>query len=270
MSLELHRQRVFPALAVVGGVDGVNVPPPARELGGVIPADTVELHGMDAAQRTDKPLRAVLPMIQLHKVHHAPQDSRPEGIRSALPRFHNVPQGFAVDFFAQLVVQLQRRAYATDTVVVQLHTVVVEGKPHPVGGCDKRLGRRIAAHYLGAQLDARRQGCGVTVLLRKEQGLLLHRQTGVDLAENRAVLAAIKEDAALDGVLPVHHIVPAVAEADLRLVDDVLIEVSGDQLHPLALHAPLVDLARIDQLAAVDDRKLVRRVDTDERGAFCL
>ena len=50
MSLELHRQRVFPALAVVGGVDGINVPPPARKLGGVIPADTVELHGMDAAQ----------------------------------------------------------------------------------------------------------------------------------------------------------------------------------------------------------------------------
>ena len=64
LSLELHRQCVFPALAVVGGVDGVNVPPPARKLGGVIPADTVELHGMDAAQRTDKPLLAVLPMIQ--------------------------------------------------------------------------------------------------------------------------------------------------------------------------------------------------------------
>ena len=103
LSLELHRQCILPALAVVGGVDGVNIPPPARELCGVIPADTVELHGMDAAQRTDKPLRAVLPMIQLHKVHHAPQDSRPEGIRSALPRFHDVPQGFAVDLFAQLV-----------------------------------------------------------------------------------------------------------------------------------------------------------------------
>lgn len=57
----------------------------------------------------------------------------------------------------------------------------------------------------------------------------------------------------------------AVAEADLRLVDDVLVEVLGDQFHPLALHAPLVDLAGIDQLAAVDDHKLVRRVDTDER-----
>ena len=121
-------------------------------------------------------------MIQLHKVHHAPQDSRPEGIRSALPRFHDVPQGFAVDFFAQLVVQLQRRAHAADAVVAQLHAVVVEGKPHPVGGCDKRLGRCIAAHHLGAQLDARRQGRGVTVLLRKQQGLLLHRQSGVDLA----------------------------------------------------------------------------------------
>ena len=223
---------------------------------------------MDSAQRTDKPLRAVLPMIQLHKVHHTPQDSRPEGIRSALPRFHNVPQGFAVNFLTQLVVQLQRRAHAADAVVAQLHTVVVEGQPHPVGGCDKRLGRRIAAHHLGAQPDARRQGCGVTVLLRKEQGFLLHRQTGVDLAEDRAVLAAVEEDAALDGVLPVHHIVPAVAEADLRLVNDVLVEVPGDQFNPLALYAPLVDLAGIDQLAAVDDRKLVRRVDTNESIVF--
>ena len=198
LSLELHRQCVFPALAVVGGVDGVNVPPPARKLGGVIPADTVELHGMDAAQRTDKPLLAVLPMIQLHKVHHAPQDSRPEGIRSALLRFHDVPQSFAVDLFAQLVVQLQRRAHAADAVVAQLHTVVVEGKPRPVSGCDKRLGRRIAAHHLGAQPDARRQRRSVTVLLRKEQGFLLHRQTGVDLAEDRAVLTAVEEDAALD------------------------------------------------------------------------
>ena len=105
----------------------------------------------------------------------------------------------------------------------------------------------------------------MTVLLRKEQGLLLHRQTGVDLAEDRAVLAAVEEDAALDSMLPVHHIVPAVAEADLRLVNDVLVEVPGDQLHPLAFHAPLVEFAGIDQLATVDDRKLVRRVDTDER-----
>ena len=89
----------------------------------------------------------------------------------------------------------------------------------------------------------------------------LHRQSGADLAEDRAVLTAVVEDAALDGVLPVHHIVSAVAEADLRLVNDVLIEVSGDQLHPLALHAPLVDLAGIDQLAAVDNHKLVRRID---------
>ena len=129
---------------------------------------------------------------------------------------------------------------------------------------EKEENYTIAAHHLGTELDARRQGCGVTVLLRKKQGFLLHRQTGVDLAEDRAVLAAVKKDAALDGVLPVHHIVPAIAEADLRLVDDVLVEVPGDQLHPLALHAPLVEFAGIDQLAAVDDRKLVRRVDTNE------
>ena len=46
--------------------------------------------------------------------------------------------------------------------------------------------------------------------------------------------------------------------------NDVLVEVPGDQFHPLALYAPLVDLAGIDQLAAVDDHELVRRVDTNE------
>ena len=46
------------------------------------------------------------------------------------------------------------------------------------------------------------------VYKRQEQGFLLHRQTGVDLAEDRAVLAAVEEDAALDGVLPIHYIVP--------------------------------------------------------------
>ena len=106
----------------------------------------------------------------------------------------------------------------------------------------------------------------MTVLLGKEQGFLLHRQTGVDLAEDRAVLAAVEEDAALDGVLPVHHIVPAVAEADLRLVDDVLVEVPGDQLHPLALHAPLIKFTRINQHLAVKHQHLVRRGDTERSG----
>ena len=124
MSLELHRQRILPALAVVGDVDGENVFLPSGQLCRIIPADTVNLHGMDAAERTNQPFLAVLPVVQLYKVHHAPQDSRPEGIRSALPRFHDVPQGFAVDFFAQLVVQLQRRAHAADAVVAQLHAVV--------------------------------------------------------------------------------------------------------------------------------------------------
>ena len=175
-----------------------------------------------------------------------------------------MPQGFAVDFFAQLVVQLQRRAHAADAVVAQLHAVVVEGQPHPVGGCDKRLEGASPPTTLARSLMPADSGAGRTVLLRKEQGFLLHRQSGVDLAEDRAVRATVEEDAALDGVLPVHHIVSAVAEADLRLVNDVLVEVSGDQFHPLALHAPLIEFAGIDQLAAVDDHELVRRVDINE------
>ena len=107
LSLEFHRQCIFPALAVVGGVDGVNVPPSARKLGRVIPANTVNLHGMDAAKRTNQPFLAELAVIQFHKVHHTSQDRCTERIRLASPSCHDQPQSFAVDLFAHLVVQLE-------------------------------------------------------------------------------------------------------------------------------------------------------------------
>ena len=75
---EFHRQCVFSALAVVGGVDGENVFLPSGQLGGIIPADTVDLHRMDVAQRTDEPFLAELTVIQFYEVHHAPQDRCPE------------------------------------------------------------------------------------------------------------------------------------------------------------------------------------------------
>ena len=89
MSLELHRQCVFPALAVVGGVDGVNVPPPARKLGGVIPADTVELHGMDAAQRTALKLYDQLgEEIYCEALRHIVEawEGKPDSFRAAVLR----------------------------------------------------------------------------------------------------------------------------------------------------------------------------------------
>lgn len=177
---------------------------------------------MDAAQRTDEPFFAELAVIQFHEVHHAPQDRCTERIGLALPCGNDQPQRFAVDLLTHLVVQLERGAHTADAVVAQLQAVIVERQTNPVGGCEKRFGRSIAAHDLGAQLDARCQGRGVAVLFSEEQGFLLHRQAGVDLAENRQILAAIAEDAPLDGVLTVHYIILAVAEADLRFVRNVL------------------------------------------------
>ena len=91
----------------------------------------------------------------------------------------------------------------------------------------------------------------MSVLLCKEQCFLLHRQSGVDLAENRQVLTAVTEDAPLNGMLTVHHIILAVAEADLRLVGNVLVEVGSNHFHTLTLHPPLIDLAGVDQHLAV-------------------
>ena len=76
--LELHRQSVLATFAVVGHVDGENVFLPSGQLGGIIPADTVDLHRMDVAQRTDEPFLAELTVIQFYEVHHAPQDRCPE------------------------------------------------------------------------------------------------------------------------------------------------------------------------------------------------
>ena len=103
----------------------------------------------------------------------------------------------------------------------------------------------------------------MAVLLGKEQGFLLHGHTGVDLAENRQGSAAVTKDARFDGVLAIHHIILAVAEADLRLIRNVFVEVSSNQFHPLALHTPLVDFTGIDQLTAVNHPHLVRRGDIE-------
>ena len=42
---------------------------------------------------------------------------------------------------------------------------------------------------------------------------------------------------------------------------DILVEVGGNQFYTLAFHTTLVQFAGVDQLAAVDDHELVRRVD---------
>lgn len=72
---EFHRQCVFSALAVVGGVDGENVLFPSAQLCGVALPDAVNIDRVDAAQRTNQPFLAELAVIQLHKVpsYHAGQ-----------------------------------------------------------------------------------------------------------------------------------------------------------------------------------------------------
>ena len=185
---------------------------------------------MDAAQRTDKLFFAEFAVIQFHEVHHAAQDR----CTDALPCGNDQPQGFTVDFLAHLVVQLESGAHTADAVVAQLQAVIVERQTNPVGGCEKRFGRSIAAHDLCAELDARRQRCRIAVLFSEEQGFLLHRQASVDLAENRQVFAAVAEDAALDGMLAIHHIIFVVSETDFRLVCGILIKVAGNQLRPMS------------------------------------
>ena len=84
---------------------------------------------------------------------------------------------------------------------------------------------------------------------------------------NACIFAAVAEDAPLDGVLPIRYDELTVAETDLRLICHIFVEVGGDQFHTLALHTALIQFAGVDQLAAVDDHELVRRVDMDSLNA---
>ena len=65
-------------------------------------------------------------------------------------------------------------------------------------------------------------------------------------------------------MLPIRYDELTVTETDLRLICHIFVEVGGDQFHTLALHTALIQFAGVDQLAAVDDHELVRRVDMDE------
>ena len=71
---KFHRQCVFSAFAVVGGVDGENVFFPSAQLCGVVLPDAVNIDRVDAAQRTEQPFFTELAVVQLHKVHHAFQN----------------------------------------------------------------------------------------------------------------------------------------------------------------------------------------------------
>ena len=219
---EFHRQRVFSALAVVGGVDGENVFFPSAQLCGVVLPDAVNIDRVDVAQCTEQPFFTELAVVQLHKVHHAFQNRCPERIGLALPCCHDQPHRFTVERFAHLLVEPESRTNAADAVIGQLLAVIIETQPHPVGGCEESLGNSIAAYDLGAELDASSQRSGKAVLLGKEQGFLLHGHARVHLAEDRQILAAVAEDAPLDGVLPIRYDELTVAETDLRLICHIL------------------------------------------------
>jgi transcriptional regulator with XRE-family HTH domain len=60
---EFHRQCVFSALAVVGGVDGKNVFFPSAQLCGVVLPDAVNIDRVDVAQRTEQPFFTELAVV---------------------------------------------------------------------------------------------------------------------------------------------------------------------------------------------------------------
>lgn len=117
---EFHRQCVFSALAVVGGVDGKNVFFPSAQLCGVVLPDAVNIDRVDVAQRTEQPFFTELAVVQLHKVHHAFQNRCPERIGLALPCCHDQPHRFTVERFAHLLVEPESRTNAADAVIGQL------------------------------------------------------------------------------------------------------------------------------------------------------
>ena len=94
-----------------------------------------------------------IPKVQ--SCHQASRRTRPEkaGIEPVSYTHLDVYKR-QVERFAHLLVEPESRTNAADAVIGQLLAVIIETQPHPVGGCEKRLGNGIAAHHLGTELDA--------------------------------------------------------------------------------------------------------------------
>lgn len=61
-------------------------------------------------------------------------------------------------------------------------------------------------------------------LLCKQKGFFLLGHVKVDLAANLQIITTVQELPGSDGVLPVHHIVVTIPEADLRLIGNPLVK----------------------------------------------
>ena len=96
------------------------------------------------------------------------------------------------------------------------------------------------------------------MLHSEEVGFLLLAQAEIDFTENRKILAAITENAALDGVLTVENVVFSASAAYLRFVGDVLVELQCDSLCATNFQIALAGVARNDEVCAVDQHQLIK------------
>ena len=92
------------------------------------------------------------------------------------------------------------------------------------GGLLECNGGRLPCKNQGTEFLPGTQPFRNACLLCKQEGFFLLGHVKVDLATNLQIVTTVQELPGSDGVLPVHHIVVTIPEADFRLIGNPLIE----------------------------------------------
>ena len=114
------------------------------------------------------------------------------------------------------------------------------------GGLLKSNGGRLSCKDQGAEFLPSTQPLGNACLLRKQEGFFPLGHAKINFAANLQILAAVQELPGGDGVLPIHHIIVTIPEADLRFIGNTLVKFSGNTSNAGRVESTLVSIARND------------------------
>ena len=162
-------------------------------------------------------------MVEVNEEHHTLKNLKTKGIRSAVPCIYNMLHSFLIYFFAHLFVDRVGSANAADPVLASV-LVVVQPQAHILRSFQESHRIRVIAVNQRPEFRTGGELSGSTSLLGKQNSLIQFGEAIEYFAADGQVLTAVAELSGGNGVLTVKNIVVTVAEADLRVIGDMLIK----------------------------------------------
>ena len=196
-------------------------------------------------------------MIQFYKAADAEQVCGTHGIRFAVPSVQQNIKGFDIQFRTQPDEFVIGGCNAADPLLAPAF-FKRKMNASQFGGLLECNGSRLPCKNQGTELLPCTQPFRNACLLCKQEGFFLLGHVKVDLATNLQIVTTVQELPGSDGVLPVHHIVVTIPEADLRLIGNPLVKFFCDAGNTSGVKSTLISVARHDQFAAVQAHLMVR------------